>query len=281
MNDPYTTLGVPSGTSAEDCKAAFHKLAKVCHPDLHSNDPPELRLQAETQFKEISAAYDAIINPQPAQPQPQAQQWNFHDIRFNFDPGNIGGSPFDHLFAQMHGQQRQDLTFEVRLSLEEIYQGKQLTIQVPEQRPGSGAREIKVQVPPGVEDGMRLVVPQAGHQSHPTARPGDLYILIRINPHPRFGRAGLHLTTLVPVTVFDVLLGNEIEVVSITGQTIRVAIPSNFDSTRKLRLAGQGLIDGRGIHGDLLIDLFIQYPIVPEQHRDALRQIAAAINSKI
>lgn len=279
MLDPYTTLGVKQGSSVEECKAAFKALAKVWHPDLHSNGTPEVRLQAETKFKDISAAFDAISNPQP-QPQ-QAQQWNFHDIRFNFDPGNIhgGSSPFDDIFAQMRGQQRQDLTYEVRLSMEEVLTGKQLTMQVPELRSGEGPREIKVQVPPGIEDGMRLVVQQAGHQSHPSMRPGDLYILIRINPHPRFTRMGLHLMMVVPVTVFDVLLGNEIEVVSLSGQTIRVAIPDNFDSTRKLRLAGQGLVDGRGLHGDLLIELFIQYPPIPEQHRITLRNIAKSIQN--
>jgi curved DNA-binding protein len=261
MNDPYSILGVAFGASPDECKAAYRRLAKKYHPDVNHGDP-----LAEEQFKKISAAYDAIINPKP-DPEPQVNP--FRDFGFNFH----SGSPFDDIFAHLRGQQRNDVTYEIRLTLEEAFQGKDVNVQPPT-RPGTAPRELTVKIPRGIEDGTRLMMAGAGNQSNPNVRPGDLYILIRVTPHNRFTRHGLNLITMVPVTAFDVLLRDPIEVVGIDGKVISVAIPDSFDSMQKLRLAGQGMIDPRGLRGDLLIELFIQYPTVSAEHREALRNIA-------
>jgi DnaJ-class molecular chaperone len=181
----------------------------------------------------------------------------------------------------MHAQQRHDLVYEARLSLEEVFAGKELTLQIPAQQTGGAMREFKVKVPAGTDDGMRLIVQQGGTQFQAGVRPTDLHIIIRILPHARFVRAGLTLITTVPVSAFDVLLSNELEVVGIDGHTMRVAIPTGFDSARKLRLAGQGMADANGGRGDLLVDLFIHYPAIPADQQAALRQIAEATNFKI
>jgi curved DNA-binding protein len=275
MIDPYATLELQRGATPEQAKAAFKRLAKTCHPDLHPNNPT-----AEARFKEINAAYDSIVNPQPqANFQPGGNPFNFE---FNFDPGNMfhGRSPFDDLFRNLHAQQRQDLHLEVRMSLEEIFTGKELQVQAPAQTAGGEIREFKIKVPPGIDDGMRLVVQQGGQQSGPNMRPGDLHIIVRTIPHPRFTRQAMNLLTTIPVTAFDVLLGNEIEVVGIDGHSMRVAIPTGFDSTRKLRLAGQGMSDAQGHRGDLLVELFIQYPIIPVDQQTVLRQIAEAVSKQ-
>ena len=263
MTDPYAVLGLARGASLDEAKTAFRRLAKTCHPDTHPNDP-----QAEARFKDLNAAYEAIKNPQPEQP-----QGNWSNFSFNFGGASpFGGNPFEDIFAQIN-RSRQDMTFETVLTLEEAFAGKEVAIQLPYPLPQQNAREIKVRVPSGVDDGMRLMVKGAG-QPLGNGRAGDLYLVIRVLPHNRFTRQGVHLITTVPVTAFDILLGREVEVVGIDGQTMRVAIPQNFDSTRKLRLAGQGMPDSRSTRGDLLIDLFVQYPQVPSKHLEALATIA-------
>lgn len=259
--DPYAVLGIPRDASEEDAKAAYRQLAKTCHPDLHPNDP-----QAERKFKELSAAYDAIRNPQPDPFQPHVHTWHFRSEGFPF-----GNSPFDDLFANLHGYTRQqrniDLHHEVRLTLEEAFHGKEIEITLPT------ARTIKVRVPPGIEDGVSLRVAQAGDHSNNALRPGDLFLLIRIAPHKTLLRAGRNLTAIVPVTAFDVLLGKEIEVIGIDGRALRVAIPANFDTSRKMRLAGQGMPDISG-RGDLLIELFVTFPLLTDEQRQLVQRAA-------
>jgi curved DNA-binding protein len=265
MTDPYATLGVAFGASLDECKTAFRNEAKKCHPDLNPNNPA-----AEARFKEINAAYDAITNPQPEQQQPD---FNSHNPFFGFNFTNFtagGRSPFDDLFAHMRGGQRAATMHEARISLEEAFYGKEIIVRIQNPPPDGGMRELKVMVPPGVEDGMRLVVQHGNHHSE------VLHILIRVQPHPRLTRQGPNLSTIVAVTAFDVLLGNEVEVVGIDGHSMRVAIPANFDSTRKLRLAGQGMADAHGNRGSLLVELFIQYPTVPQDQIESLRNIADA-----
>jgi curved DNA-binding protein len=259
--DPYAVLGLSRGASEDDAKQAFRTLAKTCHPDLHPNDP-----QAEQRFKEISAAYEMIRNPPP---EPQV-----NTTHFRFDEFPFGGSPFDNLFANLHGYTRQqrnhDMHMECRLTLEDAFCGKDLELTVPSQ---SNPRTIKVRVPPGIDDNTNLRIAQAGDHSNKALRPGDLYLIIRIMPHASLLRAGRNLTTIVPVTAFDVLLGKEIEVIGIDGKSMRVAIPSGFDSSRKMRLAGQGMPDSAG-RGDLLIELFVMFPSLTDKQRVLMMQIA-------
>jgi DnaJ-class molecular chaperone len=253
--DPYAVLGLQQGASEEEAKTAFRNLAKTCHPDLHPNNAG-----AERRFKEINTAYEMIKNPQP---EPIFQHFQFRDFPF------AAGSPFEEVFGNLRGFTRQqrnnDLHMEYRLTLEDAFLGKEIEL-TPHP-----TRSIKVKIPPGVEDGTNLRIAQAGDHSNKVLSPGDLYIMIRVLPHSSLRRFGRNLLAVVPVTAFDVLLGNEIEVIGIDSKTMRIAIPSDFDTTRKMRLAGQGMQDNMG-RGDLLIELFIVFPKLNDQQRVLLEQ---------
>jgi curved DNA-binding protein len=261
--DPYAVLGVSRGASEDEAKNAFRRLAKTCHPDLHPNNPA-----AERRFKEINAAYEAIRNPQP-EPVFQTPPFHFDDMPFGFED----------MFANLRGFSRQprnhDLHLECRISLEDAFHGKEFDLTVPSP---SNPRTLKLRIPPGIDDGTSLRIAQAGDHTHRGLRPGDLYVLVRILPHPTLNRVGRNLITVMPVTAFDVLLGKEIEVVGIDGKTIRVAIPAGFDTSRKLRLSGQGMPDPSG-RGDLLIELFVVFEQLNEAQRALVEQAIAAAKS--
>ena len=259
MTDPYSVLGLSPGASEEAAKQAFRKLAKTCHPDLHPGDPA-----AEHRFKQINEAYDAIRNPQPESL--HATHFRFDD--FPFEPQ----SPFEELFAHVRSgfgrpQRNRDIHMECRIQLQDAFHGKEIELNSP-----SHSR-LKVKIPPGIEDGMSLRMAQAGDHSFKHLPPGDLFLIIRVLPHSNFLRTGRNLTTITPVSVFDVLLGKEIEVIGIDGHLLHVAIPTNFDTSRKLRLAGQGMPDGNG-RGDLLIELFVMFPPLSDEQRALVEQIA-------
>lgn len=260
--DPYAVLGLQHGASEEEAKKAFHALAKTCHPDLHPDDP-----DAERRFKEINAAYDAIRNPQPDP--------RMHSAQFRFDDFPFPGSPFEDLFANLRGYTRQqqrnnDIQIECRLTLEDAFHGKELDVTVPVP---NNPRTIKVRIPAGIDNGMQLKVAQAGDHSNKMLRPGDLYLIVRVLPHATLIRDGRNLRTVVPVSVFDVLLNKDVEVVDIEGKTMLVPIPPGFDTSRKLRLAGKGMQDANG-RGDMLIELFIVFKELSHDQRVLIAQAA-------
>src|SRR5690606_38108845 len=81
---------------------------------------------------------------------------------------------------------------------------------------GSGTelrdREVKVRIPPGVDDGQRIRLKGRGAPGRNGGPPGDLYVTVRVDPHPYFGRKGNDLTLRVPITFAEAALGAEVEV---------------------------------------------------------------------
>ncbi|MBY6157441.1 MAG: molecular chaperone DnaJ [Pseudomonadota bacterium] len=143
--DYYDVLGVPKGSGADDIKKAYRKKAKELHPDRNSDNP-----KAEEQFKEVNEAYDCLKDADK-----KAAYDRFGHAAFEGGMGG-GGRPgggqqgdfasafsdvFDDLFGDFMGQRggggRQratrgsDLRYNLRVSLEDAYNGLQKTIQVP------------------------------------------------------------------------------------------------------------------------------------------------------
>ncbi|MBI3323391.1 MAG: molecular chaperone DnaJ [Candidatus Omnitrophica bacterium] len=128
---------------------------------------------------------------------------------------------------------------------------------------GSGVvparRSLSVRVPAGVESGMRLKLSGEGEPGAAGAR-GDLYVLIRIRPHPFFRREGEDLYCEVPVTMTQVALGAEVKVPTLGG-TISVKIPPGTQPGQLLRVRGKGLpsVHG-GRRGDQIIRVAVKIP---------------------
>jgi len=106
---------------------------------------------------------------------------------------------------------------------------------------------IEVKIPAGIEDGKRLRVAGRGHPGTNGGPRGDLYLKIKVLPHPRFERKGDDIYADVPVPLWDALLGGEVDVQTLGGRgTFRV--PPETQNGRLFRLAGQGMPrrDGNG-----------------------------------
>jgi molecular chaperone DnaJ len=107
--------------------------------------------------------------------------------------------------------------------------------------------------------------------------PGDLYIVVRVRPHPLLERRGNDLYLDVPITVGEAALGGSIPVPTPNGER-RVKVPPGSQSGKQLRIRGHGVpaLKGGG-HGDLYIRLMIQVPTDGgEKVQDAIRAMESA-----
>jgi molecular chaperone DnaJ len=138
-------------------------------------------------------------------------------------------------------------------------------------------REVKVRVPPGVEDGQRIRVKSRGAAGASGGPPGDLYVVVRVGAHPLFGRRGRDLTLRLPVTVAEAALGAQVKVPTLT-EPVTVRIPSGTPSGKVLRVRGRGAGAHRGKPaGDLLVTVDVQVPVAStDEQRAAVEALARA-----
>jgi molecular chaperone DnaJ len=127
---------------------------------------------------------------------------------------------------------------------------------------GSGveyaARQVKVRIPAGVEDGQRIRVKGRGGAGRHGGPPGNLYVVVHVDAHPVFGRKGRDLTVTAPVTFPEATLGTTITVPTLE-KPVTLKVPSGTRSGRTFRVRGKGVPVNRG-HGDLLVTVDVSVP---------------------
>lgn len=140
-------------------------------------------------------------------------------------------------------------------------------------------RQVKVRIPAGVEDGDRIRVPGRGAPGAAGGPPGDLYVTVRVSPHPIFGRAGTNLTVTVPISVAEAALGTELKVPTLQGDPVTVKVPAGTQPGQVLRLRGRGVAaSGRRPAGDLMVSLQVVVPRgLSHQQRKAFESLAAVV----
>jgi molecular chaperone DnaJ len=155
-----------------------------------------------------------------------------------------------------------DIEVEAQVSLEEVEAGTARLIQLD-------GRRLEVKIPAGVADGQRIRLSgKAGTGA------GDLYVRVKVAPHPRFERDGSDLTCEVPVTLGEALLGHEVPVTTLSGKRLLLKLPPGTQPGQVFRLRGQGLprfrSEGRG---DLLVRIRV---VLPSKLDDRTRGLAKA-----
>lgn len=144
---------------------------------------------------------------------------------------------------------------------------------------GSGLEDeeatLQVKVPAGIDNGMQLCLRGEGHAGTRRGPRGDLYVEVRVKPHPLFERQGTHLMCRIPITYTQAALGTTVEVPLLKGSE-RLEIPPGTQPGEVLRLRGKGLPDLRGGRpGDLHIEVQLVVPKkLGEEHEALLRRLA-------
>jgi DnaJ-class molecular chaperone len=293
MADPYRTLGVAAGASADEIKKAYRKLAKKLHPDVNPGNK-----KVEQQFKEATAAYDLLSdaekrrkfdageidengNPRGfagwgtrggggsgpgagARRGPRAADVGidesfaddlFRDF-FNFGRGGGGGRTG----VKMRGA---DVTYKAEVAFLEAARGakKRLTL--------SDGKTLDITIPPGTVDGQSLRLKGQGLPGQGGAPNGDAYVEIAVKPHAYFEREGNDILLECPISLGEAVLGGQITVPTIDGN-VSLKVPKGSNTGTQLRLKGKGVADPKsGARGDQYVRFVV---VLPRQMDSELEQ---------
>jgi len=132
---------------------------------------------------------------------------------------------------------------------------------------------LTINVPPGLADLARIRISGKGHVGSNGGENGDLYITVRVEPHPLFRREGDDLHVTVPIALHEAALGAKIEVPSLDG-TARLRVPPGTQSGQKFHLRERGVPSARdGRRGDLVVEVRLVLPrVLDERSKELLRE---------
>jgi len=239
------------------------------------------------------------------------------DAGFEFDFGQFGGGRrrggddrgFADILNEMFGAAAeeapspngQDIEYPIEVDLLDALRGTRTSVTVRRPTPcatckgtgrvgrracttcgGTGTVEtrerLSVKIPAGVGDGSRVRVAGKGGAGRNGGKPGDLYFVVRVRPHPLIQRNGKDLTIEVPITVPEAVRGATIQVPTLQGR-VQLKVPPGSQSGQRLRLRGKGAPDPKGGEpGDLYARLMVQVPPGDSAGRlaDALSELERA-----
>jgi DnaJ-class molecular chaperone len=283
--DPYTTLGVNKNATQNDIQKAYRRLAKKLHPDLNPGNAT-----AEEKFKEVSAAYDLLSDPEKrarfdrgeidasGNERPRQQYyrdfadqngWSNYTSSSGFsDFGDYAGTEdiLSEIFGRSGGASRrrrgQDVRYHLDLSFLDAVNGGKQSIVLPD------GTKLDVNIPPGTRDGQILRLKGKGRPAPADGPPGDALIEISVLPHPFFTRKGDDIYLDLPISLKEAVLGARIRVPT-PGGAVAAAVPKWSNTGRVLRLRGRGVPRADGSKGDEYVTLKLMLPEKPDPKLEA------------
>jgi DnaJ-class molecular chaperone len=297
--DYYEVLGVGRSASAEEIKKAYRKLAAKFHPDRNPGDK-----DAEAKFKEISAAYEVLSDPDK-----KANYDRFGHAGANIPPGGFpGGAGFPGGFPGGAQQVDPEMAEELFRNLfgggaggppggfnfGDVFGGgprrtraggragrprtpppaedvtTDVTVPFDVAANGGtvslsiGGRTIDVKVPAGIEEGKKLRVPASATGS------ADVYLRVKVAPHPYFKRDGNDVLLEVPIGLAEAVLGTKVDVPTLDGQHLTVKVPPGTSSGSRIRLRGKGVNGG----DQYLVVKVVVLPAADDKSRELIEEFA-------
>lgn len=308
--DLYQTLGVNRQSDKDEIQKAYRRLARKYHPDINQNDD-----KAREKFKRVQEAYDVLSDPEKRAAYDRYGA-DFEKVRSSgFNPAaGAGGASFEGLdLEQIFGGARagggfqngfsdffeqimgggatggarrsgrrprpaeptvgENIRHELRIPLKKALTGGQHEFYLPAE---AGGQKIAFSIPAGIESETKMRLRGKGYASPSGGPAGDLILLIHVDDHPLIRRQGKNLVINLPVTLKEATLGAKVEVPTPKG-SLMMTVPPGSSGGRRLRLKGQGVDDGKGAAGDILIELQIALPEkIDESTKALIEQFDAA-----
>lgn len=140
--------------------------------------------------------------------------------------------------------------------------------------------ELKITIPPGVDDGARLRLRGKGEAGLKGGPSGDLIVYLRVKPHELFQREDLNVVGDVPVSFPQAALGCEVEVPTVQGSAM-LKIPKGTQSGKLMRMKGKGIRDSRGNQGDHYARIIVETPSnLTKEQQELLEKLQATLEAK-
>ena len=262
--DYYGVLGVSSTASPKEITKAYRKLARSHHPDAKGGN--------EERFKEVSAAYDVLGDDAKREEYDEARRIGpsaAGGFASGADGFNVHFDDFDDLsgmFGNLFGRGQRgpvsmrgvDQETRIHLGFRDAIDGATTNVLLGGTADGE-RRQVKVRIPPGVDNGQRIRLAGKGGAGRNGGPNGDLYVVVEVAPDSMFGRKGKHLTLVIPVTFPEAALGSEIKIPTYDHSTVTLKIPPGTKSGTTFRVKGRGVVTMKST-GDLLVTLEIAVP---------------------
>lgn len=314
--DFYEVLGVSRDAGREEIQQAYRRLARRNHPDVNKDPGAEERFKEINEaysvlsdeqlrkrydrfgedFRRVPADWEERVGAGagagagvggvgggPGRRSRAAWTADGAGPGTGFDGASFEGIDLEDLLGGMFGGRGRgprvartagaDQEAELPLTVEEAYRGgrKEITLNGP-----AGPRSYTVTIPPGVTDGRRIRLAGEGGQGFGDGPAGDLYLVVRLLPHPIFRVHGRDIHVDLKLTPWEAALGAGVPVATPAGETT-VTVPPGSSSGRRLRLRGQGMPDPAGHPGELFAEIRIMVPPrLGDRERELFSELAAA-----
>jgi len=307
FKDYYAVLGVDAAADDKAIKTAYRKLARQYHPDVSKH--PE----AEAKFKEVAEAYEVLHDTAKRAAYDElcaarkrgrtagaqsggystdgaAQGWDtqsnqdfadFFSSIFGSAGARASRSGFQYEQAEPPRQKGQDAEIELPIFLEDTLADTAKPVEyVLRYHDSHGQlKEIKkslnVKIPAGVSNGERIRLKGQGAPGMGNAPNGDVYLHIRLVPHPLFDVEAHNLIITIPLAPWEAALGHKVTVPTLSGK-VQLTIPPNSQSGQRLRIKGKGLV-GKSGSGDLIAVLKV---VMPNKTDDAVKTLWTQLAEK-
>lgn len=278
--DPYAALGLTKTASAEEIKKAYRRIARTSHPDLNPDDA-----SAEAKFKAASAAYDLLKDPETR------ARYDAGEIdgsgaekperRYYRDYAEAPGNPYRQgprfedlgdegdIFAELFRRQAQgsargqggegfkargpDLRYALEVPFLDAANGETTRITLPE------GGTMDVAIPKGASDGQTIRLRGKGGAGYGGGPPGDALVTLSVREHAIFRREGNDIRVVLPITLYEAVLGGKVETPTIAGP-VKLTVPKGATGGQVLRLRGRGVASAGQAPGDQLVELRIVTP---------------------